>query len=140
MRDALFARLSDHASCIPDRPAVTSNGVLLTFADLASRITSAGAELRRAGIKAGNVVAICTTDAAVGWVLVLALLHEGVTVCPLNPIGAGGTPDFGPDAVLADPEQAPLMRRVFPQARILLVPDGKVGDGTDRDPAGRHAP
>jgi long-chain acyl-CoA synthetase len=132
MRDALFARLARHVSGRADATALTSDGNSLTFADLASRVTSAAAGMRQAGIGAGDVVAVHQVDTVTAWVAMLALMHEGATVCALNPAGAASTPDFGPDWVLVDQRDASAMRRVFQHARILLSPEEPANGAADR--------
>jgi long-chain acyl-CoA synthetase len=82
----LAARLADAARRRPDHPALVWDGGALSWRELEARAAGAARRLARAGVGAGDVVALLLPNT---WGLAAALwggLALGATVAPLNPL------------------------------------------------------
>jgi fatty-acyl-CoA synthase len=82
-------RLADYldkgASLGSDRPCLTTDGVTQTYADvqeLSRRIASA---LAREGVRAGDKVAVLSTNDPVAFTCVFGISRAGAVWCPVNP-------------------------------------------------------
>jgi crotonobetaine/carnitine-CoA ligase len=106
----------------PDGDWLRTDELRLTFAEAASRIGGAAAELVDAGIGHGDLVMLSartTPEYLIGW---LALVSIGAVTVPVNPAStpaelAGLIGQVRPKAVLTDAELEPVIRHELDQAR-----------------------
>jgi long-chain acyl-CoA synthetase len=83
--DTLVSRLADEVSQHPEKPAVRSAGVVLTYAEFWRRIQSAAQRLRAAGVHKGDRVLITDPNNAGIPILYFALHFIGAIVVPVSP-------------------------------------------------------
>jgi len=76
--------LNVHAERDPDRPALTFEGVTLTRRELAGRVNRRARALARAGVTAGDFVAIALPNSAAFLELAFAIWALGATPAPLS--------------------------------------------------------
>jgi len=80
--------LEQQAAAAPGRPAVLDAGRAVTFGELRDRVHAAAAELRLAGVRAGDVVAVSLPNVWEHVALELAIPLLGAVVMPL-PLALG---------------------------------------------------
>jgi len=115
-------RFLEIAAGAPDRPAVVSDDVVVTYSHLARRSQALAMELRQRGVTADSIVAVCI-DRSSGLVAaqLAAMLADGAFL-PLDPAHPterleGIIRDAGPVVVLADPANASR----FPRADLITL-------------------
>lgn len=82
---SLYALFEDAAQRHPDAPAVISDALVLSYAQLRGAASALGARLRQAGCREGELVAVIADK---GWeqiVAVMAVLHAGCAYLPVDP-------------------------------------------------------
>ncbi|MGX1880801.1 amino acid adenylation domain-containing protein [Streptomyces sp. NPDC055287] len=85
--DALF---DEQAALRPTAPALTHDGVTLTYAELRDRAEHRAAGLRAAGVSPGERVGICLERSAELVVTMLAVLKAGAVYVPMDPAHPAG--------------------------------------------------
>lgn len=107
----LDALVAGRAAAQPDAPAVTADGVTLTYAELDRLADRAATYLTGVGVAAGEVVALCLRRSRRVPVLALGVMKAGAAFLPLDP--------HDPDARLRD-------ILVDAGARLVLCDDAAV--------------
>ena len=126
-RDGWLAGLAAHG----ERPAVRMDGVAIDYAELARRAATAGEALERAGVSAGQLVAVLAPPSIAGTVLIHGALARGVVLLPLNARLAPSEQELALEAseiFFEDPEVQTqsgchgALRRQFLSTRIRSAP------------------
>ncbi|WP_248580867.1 amino acid adenylation domain-containing protein [Nocardioides sp. InS609-2] len=111
-----------------DLPAVSADGLVLTYAALHERADALATYLRGSGVGAGDTVAVVATRTVVPYPALLAVISVGAAYVPLNPHDPTDRlrlmlEDCGASTVLSDVSSAPKL-----QALTGLVPTCAVLD------------
>ncbi|MBC7271464.1 MAG: amino acid adenylation domain-containing protein [Streptomyces sp.] len=120
------AMVTRQAVRTPDRPAVTCDGVTLTYRALEARSDRVAAGLRERGVGRGGVVGLALPRSADLVVAMLGILKAGAAYLPLDPRWLGGRlrpllADARPVLVVTDAGTEPLLPAS--DARCVLVDD-----------------
>lgn len=84
-RTRLDSRILGHAATSPDRVALRDGGTQLTYRQLAAGVTQVAARLDRAGVRAGDLVAVDSGGLLPFVTGSLAVLGRGAAFVPLDP-------------------------------------------------------
>lgn len=82
--------LDKGASLGPDAPALTTDGVSLSYAEVQRLSNRVAVGLQRSGIRAGESVAILSANDPVAFSCVFGLSRAGAVWCPVNPRNEAG--------------------------------------------------
>jgi long-chain acyl-CoA synthetase len=124
-----------HADASPEKPAVITGDVILSYAMLRRGILSCEARLRREGFKAGDKVAITVTSAIGHMTLICALHRMGIASVSVEPPQVQFIGDLVVDAWLTNTPDPAV------PARTVVVDDGWFNDkAVAIEPARRPAP
>ncbi|MEV6412981.1 amino acid adenylation domain-containing protein [Kribbella sp. NPDC051718] len=98
-----------------DRPAVSADGQVLTYAELHERAEALAAHLRGSGVRPGDTVAVVATRTVVPYPALLAVISVGAAYVPLNPDDPTDRlrlmlEDCGALTVLSDVSSAPKVQ------------------------------
>ncbi len=114
----------------PDRPAVSAGGEAISYAALDARADGIALQLLAAGVKPGDVVAVCSApsvDLAAG---ALGVLKAGAAHLVLDP----GLPPARLELLVADSGAVTLLTQPDLVSRLVAPPAGARGlDGPDGD-------
>ena len=116
------------------RPAVSADGLVLTYAELHERATAIAHRLRAAGVGPGDTVAVVATRTVVPYPALVAALSVGAAYVPLNPDDPADRlrlmlEDCGAAAVLSDVASAPKVQPLVGRVPTCAVLDA--GDAVD---------
>ncbi|MEO3977979.1 amino acid adenylation domain-containing protein [Streptomyces sp. CAU 1734] len=138
---ALFER---QVRLTPDAPAVASDGLALSFAELNTAANRLARLLMAEGAGPEGIVALALPRSARTLLAILAVQKAGAAYLPLDPDGPGGRTadmllDARPVAVLTTAELAGTLPAGVP---VLLIDDPRIAgmDGADPVDAERSAP
>ncbi|SDV46052.1 amino acid adenylation domain-containing protein [Chitinasiproducens palmae] len=101
----VVAALLRHARTQPDAPALADGRGVLSYAQLATRVTSGAAQLHARGVVAGDRVALRSPRSVEAVVAMLAILHAGAAYVPVDPAWPG-------------PRTEALLRQVAPRLAL----------------------
>lgn len=125
-----------NAGARPEAPAVTVDGLTLSWAMLAARAGRVAASLQRDGVAPGQCIAIVSLSSCDYVVLYLGALMAGVAVAPMPPSAtpdqlAAMVGDCGARLLFLDRANADLPDRAAFAARILAIEalDAWLADG-----------
>ncbi len=123
-----------HADASPEKPAIITGDVILTYAMLRRGILSAEARLRQHGLEAGDSVAITVTSAIGHMTLICALYRAGIASVSVEPGQIEALDDLVIDAWLTNtPSPAATVR-------TIALDDGWFNDKSFSVEDGRAAP
>ena len=147
-----FARYGDRGACLPalvqrwvertpTAPAVVGEESVLTFAELWDRSCAVAAALTDAGVRRGSTVGVCLERSADLVVAVLGTQLAGAAYLPLEPSLPEArlsfmVADAGAEVVIAQPDLAPLARRLGAGRVVSPLPPQQAG--TSRTPMPLH--
>ncbi|HCU50420.1 MAG TPA: AMP-dependent synthetase, partial [Micromonosporaceae bacterium] len=80
----MIVMLRDQLSDCPDRTALADHAGALTWRELADQVTAWRSAFAGAGLGAGDTVGILLTNGCAVFEALLACLHSGITVVPIN--------------------------------------------------------
>jgi len=131
MAHLLQQLLTDAAARQPKRPAVASDGCLLTYEDLDRLSNKLARTLLRLGVAPGDRVGILTPKSAAAVIAVYGVLKAGACYVPLDPKAPAGrlshiVQDSGAVVIVADEERSPLaasLSEAIPRPLGVLVVD-----------------
>jgi o-succinylbenzoate---CoA ligase len=124
--------LARAAEALPERPALVTDGRVLSFAELEREARSAGARLAGLGVRRGDRVALVVTPTAETAVLLHGLTKTGAVTVPLDP----RAPERERDRLLG--ELAPRLV-VRDAAEVLQAPEADTAElGHDFDTDAPH--
>jgi ansamitocin polyketide synthase A len=95
-----------HAEASPEKPALVTGEVILTYRMLGRGMVSAARRLRQTGLKPGDCVAVSIASAIAHITLICALHQAGIASVSLAPDQVKLLDDLVVDAVLADTPRA----------------------------------
>lgn len=124
--------LDKGASLGPDAPALTTDGVSLSYAQVQELSKRVAAGLHRSGVRAGESVAILSANDPVAFSCVFGISRAGAVWCPINPRNEAGENRelldlFGCSVLIYQAKFAPLVAAIapdLPQLRLLICLDG----------------
>ena len=102
-----------HAAANPEKPAVITNQVTLTYGMLRSGILSVERQLRTHSLKAGDRVGICVVNPIGHITLICALHRAGIVSVSLDPNQTEFLDDLGIDALLTNNPLATAATRMI---------------------------
>lgn len=121
-----------------DRPAVSADGQVLTYAELHERAEALATHLRSSGVGSGDTVAIVATRTVVPYPALLAVISVGAAYVPLNPDDPTDRlrlilEDCGASTILTDSASAPKLQPLTSVVATCAVLDagGSVGGWQD---------
>jgi acyl-CoA synthetase (AMP-forming)/AMP-acid ligase II len=103
-----------HADATPEKPAVITSEVTLTYRTLRHGILSAEQQLRKSGLKAGDRIGIHVRNAIGHMTLICALHRAGITSLSLDAPQADFLNDTAVDALLTNSPIADTAMRMIP--------------------------
>jgi acyl-CoA synthetase (AMP-forming)/AMP-acid ligase II len=130
--------LAPHVGAHPDAPAVLADDVELTWAGLASRVDRWVHALRAHGLGPGDRVACVSGNSAGTFEVLLAALHSGITLVPVNwhltaPEITHILVDSGSAGVVVDAERSEVVAHALAAAggaralRVVLGAEARPG-------------
>jgi acyl-coenzyme A synthetase/AMP-(fatty) acid ligase len=107
--------LAKHARNQPDHPAIIDGGRMIAYRELDGRVSNATANLRAAGIRSGDIVAVILPDSAEYLIVTLALARAGAVMAAI-------------DEALSAPEKALAVSTAGIKAIVLDNPRQRIRD------------
>ncbi|MEV4118529.1 non-ribosomal peptide synthetase [Micromonospora sp. NPDC049645] len=113
----------------PQRPALETGDLTMSYRELDRRSVAVAARLREAGVRAGDVVAVLLPNGADAVAAVLAILRLGAAYVPVSPKDPHAQivrvlPDAGARVVCADRRWSRLADEGFRVVDVATVHDG----------------
>ena len=115
--------LVDHARARRDHPAIEDGARIVTYGELDGLVNAAAANLRAAGVAAGDTVAVVLPDSAEHLVVLCALARAGAVILSLNPAASADELAAGLASVAATVVIAARRRRLAGPHVELAVRD-----------------
>ncbi len=81
----LTCPIRQHAQQHPTQPALWNAGVTFNYQQLDARLNALQQQLRRAGLKSGDHLFLCSPNSAELVMLLWACWREQIVCCPINP-------------------------------------------------------
>lgn len=133
--DTVAACIRHHARNQPAHPALQDEHAQLSYAQLDALMDRVAATLQRAGVRQGDVVAICALNSVRMGALFLGALRAGVVVAPMAPSSspealASMLGDAQPRLVFVD-AAAPALVQAAAQLPCVALEPGAPGQGWD---------